>query len=307
MDATETWEQLSRGVAAFRQRYDLVEVNGPDARKWLDGQLSQDVAGMQVGDTRDSMLLSPEGKLVALLRVHREGDDRFTLLTDEGTGEPVVERLRRFKIRVKADLQLRVADFVGLRGPTAAEVLVGLPSRAGAVGHPWPGLDGVDIEVTPTASLPDGVGEGDPGALEYARIAAGVPWMGTDIQAGAFPHETGAVSRTVDFGKGCYTGQELVARVDSRGGSAPRYLGVVVLDDELASGESIPLGAVVTMEGEPVATVTSRATAPGSAPPIGLALVKRRAVAGPGYLVEGVNARVEEPPVTGLLPGAAQL
>ncbi len=95
-----------RSTAAVRQLdRDVLGISGPDAASYLQGQASQDVAALAVGASAESLLLSPQGKVEAYLRVTRTGDDRFVIDTDGGYGPVVDARLRRFKIRVKAEIE----------------------------------------------------------------------------------------------------------------------------------------------------------------------------------------------------------
>jgi folate-binding protein YgfZ len=100
--------------------------------------------------------------------------------------------------------------------------------------------------------MPAGVAEGDAEAYEAWRIAAGVPRMGAELDERTIPAEAGVVDRSVSFTKGCYTGQELVARVDSRGSSTPRRLRSIVLD---AAGPAA--GDALTAEGREIGVLTS--------------------------------------------------
>ena len=205
---------------------DVVRVNGPDAATFLQGQLSQDVVALN--PSAWSFLLQPQGKVDVLLRITREADDSFLLDTDPGWGERMVERLERFKLRVKADIG--VVD-----EPHALEVA------------PWPGSD---LRHT-LVDTPD----------EPARIAAGFPAMGSEIDERTIPGETGLVPFAVSFTKGCYTGQELVARIDSRGGNVPRHLCHVRGD--------VAVGQGLVVAGKEVGAVTSAGAG------LGLAYVRR--------------------------------
>ena len=80
-------------------------MRGPDAEAYLQGQLSQDVAALAVGATADSLLLEPDGKLSALLRVTRTDGQGFVLDVDRGYGDTVLARLRRFLLRSKVELE----------------------------------------------------------------------------------------------------------------------------------------------------------------------------------------------------------
>jgi folate-binding protein YgfZ len=204
---------------AVRPGRDLVVVEGADAATYLQGQLSQDVAALAVGDDAWSLVLQPQGKVDAWFRVARVADDRFELDVDAGFGEALVARLSRFLIRTKAT-----------------------------------------VELVETGVLR---GSGD----EAARISAGVPAMGAELDDRTIPAEVGQwfIDASVSFTKGCYTGQELVARVDSRGSNVPRHLRVL----QVEGAEAVPVGAEVVHDGAVVGQVTS------SADGVALAYVKR--------------------------------
>ena len=98
-------EALRHGAGAFRAGRDVLAVRGPDADAYLQGQLSQDVAALAVGASADTLLLEPDGKLSALLRVTRTDGQGFVLDVDSGYGEAVAARLRRFLLRSKVELE----------------------------------------------------------------------------------------------------------------------------------------------------------------------------------------------------------
>ncbi len=85
---------------------DVVVVEGPDAQTYLHSQLSQDLNGIEVGDSRWTFVLEPNGKVEILARVTRVGDECYELDTDEGFGDALLARIDRFKIRVAADTSL---------------------------------------------------------------------------------------------------------------------------------------------------------------------------------------------------------
>jgi tRNA-modifying protein YgfZ len=205
---------------------EVVRVSGPDALTYLQGQVSQDLLPMGVGDRRWTFLLQPTGKVEVLARVERTHDDTFVFDVDAGYGGELVARLNRFKIRVAVDVEQvpwRVLRVVG----------------------------GTDL-VGPDVAPPDGVREGTGEELEAARVADGWPALGVEIVPGeTIPAETGVVPVAVNFRKGCYPGQELVERMDSRGAAAPRNLRVV----EVAAGAAP--GDPLVHEGAPVGVLTS--------------------------------------------------
>jgi tRNA-modifying protein YgfZ len=237
---------------------DVVEVVGADAATYLHSQVSNDLRPLQVGQSCWAFLLQPTGKVDVLLRVWRTADDRFVLDTDAGFGEVMVARVNRFKIRVKADVSPLSWRCIAVR-TTDGSPVVGVDGVTAWGG----GVDLLGADVEPPAGIP----EGSAAQLLAARIDAGWPAMGTEIEPGeTIPAETGVTSSAVSFTKGCYPGQELVERMDSRGSIAPRLLQVV----DVAAGTCA--GDPLLRDGEQIGTVTSVAGARA------LAYVKRSAL-----------------------------
>ena len=239
---------------------DAVRIAGPDAMSFADGQLSQDIAVLEVGHCAWSFVLEPQGKVDALVRVTRVEPDVLVLDTDAGWGDSVAERLRRFKLRVKADVEPVEWQVLAVRGPGP----VGSPDAA-FVSPPLAGT-GSDL-VGPSVTPPSGLPLVGLDAFEVLRIEDGVPAMGSELNERTIPAEAGIVDRTVSFTKGCFTGQELVARIDSRGGNVPRHLHGVV-------AETLAVGQALTIDGRDAGTVTSVARHPGGHM-VGLAYVRR--------------------------------
>jgi folate-binding protein YgfZ len=204
---------------------DVVQVQGPDAATYLQSQVSQDLRQLQVGHSVWSFVLQPTGKVDVLLRVWRTADDTFVLDTDEGFGDTMVARLNRFKIRVKADITSLDWRCIAVRG-TAAD---GVAS--------WGG--GIDL-LGPDLEPPVAVSAGSADDLLAARIAAVWPAMGAEIVPGeTIPAETGIIDVAVSFTKGCYPGQELVERMDSRAATAPRLLQRLTVVEADAAGARV--------------------------------------------------------------------
>ena len=240
---------------------DVVQVAGPDAATFLHSQLSQDIRPLSVGESAWSFLLQPTGKVEVLLRIQRVGDESFVLDTDAGFGEAMVARLNRFKIRVKVEINELPRSCIAVRGEGATAVLG--PAVADGLAS-WG--DGVDL-VGEAPSAPAGAEAGSADDLLAARIAASWPAMGSEIAPGeTIPGETGVVAVAVNFTKGCYPGQELVERMDSRGAAAPRSLQRVTVPAGTAVGDAY------TIDGQSVGVVTSVCGT------VALAMVKRSAV-----------------------------
>ncbi|MBV9410038.1 MAG: hypothetical protein JO148_00465, partial [Acidimicrobiia bacterium] len=121
-DLTEDYWALRKDAGAAWLPRDFVRVAGPDAVSFLQGQLSQDVEPLGAGASTLSFLLQPQGKVDALLRVTREADDAFVLDTDAGWGERTIERLNRFKLRIKCEVQQLSWRCFAVRGPRALDV-----------------------------------------------------------------------------------------------------------------------------------------------------------------------------------------
>jgi folate-binding protein YgfZ len=316
---------LRRGAGAFRSSRDVVAVRGPDAVEYLQGQLSQDVTALAVGASADSLLLEPDGKLSALLRVTRTDGQGFVLDVDAGYGDAVVARLRRFLLRAKVELTALDWRCLSLRGAGVSEAAGGLLTvlaERGVLALPfgWNGWNGVDllgpsdVVLGPeSVELPAGVVACGPDAVEACRIVSGVPAMGAELTAKTIPHETGIVERTVSFTKGCYTGQELVARIDSRGGNVPRRLVGIVAPagppetEPLSTGMTLHAGEVPTGDGpvddKVVGTLTSAAWSAEAGAWVGLGYLHRNVEApGPARVRSGDGIGGSRPVQVALLP-----
>ena len=276
---SSSWESdywaLRQEVGAAWVPRDVVRVVGPEAVSYLQGQLSQDVEALTAGRSAESLLLSPQGKIDALVRVTRTADDELLIDVDGGYGEAVVSRLRRFKLRTKVEIDALELRCLALRGPGVAELGPATREWAGlTLPADWPGLPGVDL-VGEDPPVPDGVRLCDRSALEALRVEAGVPKMGAELTERTIPAEAGVVERAVSFTKGCYTGQELVARIDSRGSRVPRHLRGVVIEAEGAP----PPGAALVGDGDrgerELGQLTSVAVSPALGAPVALAYVRR--------------------------------
>lgn len=273
------------GAAAAEVRRDVLAVEGPEAAAFLQGQLSQDVAALAPGASAWSFLLQPQGKVDALVRVLRRDDDRFVVDVDAGFGEAVRARLQRFKLRTKAEIEPLPWRCVAVRGARAHEVAGAAADGVGAfaVVADWPGLPGVDL-LGPSPVVPEDAVAVDLSALEVARVEAGWPAMGAELTPDTIPAEVGLVPLAVSFTKGCYTGQELVARIDSRGGNVPRVLRGLVAPAALSVGQELRDDT-----GRVVGVVTSVAASP-TLGWIGLAPV-HRSVEPPARLADRIEVR----------------
>jgi folate-binding protein YgfZ len=252
---------------------DVVIVRGPDAQSFLQSLLSQDLDPIAVGADAPALLLQPQGKLIATMFVLRTEDDTWWCVTDAGGGTALATGLNRFRIRVKAEIDEVTNDFaaVAVRGAGAEDA-----AQTAAVGQTrvvsawWRGDPAFDV-VGPRSDIAEtiarlraaGVELRSRDDYERARIHAGVPRLGVDIDERTIPQEAFLDDDAVSFTKGCFVGQELVCRIDTRG-RVNRYLRKVEIE-----GDAPPAGAELVRDDKPVGTVTS------AAGDVALAMVRR--------------------------------
>lgn len=255
---------LRSGSVVAATNRDVVVVDGPEAASYLHGQVSQNIEGMAIGATSWTLLLEPAGRVTAWARISRVGEERFFIDVDAGFGEAMLTRLERFKLRTKAEFAMSAAQPVAaVRGPLAPGVEAIRAAVAESdeaddavvVDLSWPTSAGADVfglDAAVVAKLTS-IDLGDPAVVELERIESGRPAMGAEFAEKTIPAETGVVELSADFTKGCYVGQELVARVDSRGNNTPR-----TVHPASSTGDIVPpAGSEVLLDGDVVGTVTS--------------------------------------------------
>ena len=260
-------------IIATRESSTVISVTGADARRYLHSQLSNDIAGLAVGSSCYSLLLEPVGRVVALFRVVCVADEAFALefdtAVDAAVVEAVVKRLSKFLIRTKAIIEASTVDVVRVRSTSDDPIPEDLRALPGARPAWW--CDGRAVDVMGDSSSLDGLATLDrnEGAvvIEVERVRAGWPANGREIVAGeTIPASLGVVPVAVSFTKGCYPGQELVERMDSRGSTAPRTLRIIE-DSALGVGDDVVVAGVAdagvvdagVADGAVVGVVTSAA------------------------------------------------
>jgi folate-binding protein YgfZ len=232
-----------------------VRVQGPDAGDLLQRLLSNDVLA---GKSCEALLLTPKGRVIAPLVVWRRGEDDFLLLTEPELGEVVLAHLRRMRLASKCDLEPEQHTSVVVLGGEE-----GIPTRD----YGEPAVELLDVEGEPA---------GD--ELERLRILARTPRWGRELDEAVLPAEAGLDERAISFTKGCYPGQEPLARLHNRG-HVNRSLRVVDVDGASPGDE-------VQFEGEVVGRVTS------SVPGLALAYVRVEVPDAAELEIDGRPARV---------------
>ena len=257
----------------------LIWVEGPDAGSFLHGLLSNDVAALAAGSVCPALLLDAKGHVRADMRVRNDGEGAYTVMVDPALAEEVAGALHRYHF--SEDLEIL--------GPEAVELLTvgggaAVPEGLARISVPGtvPGTRDIVVDDAAAALAALGVEEAPAEALELARIAAGVPRVGVDTGPATLVQEAGLEGTAVSFDKGCYLGQETVARIAFRGRVNRTLRGV-------ALGAPASAGAALTHGGRGVGRLTSAGVAPDLGP-IGLAIVRAEVPPGGEVVVEGSSA-----------------
>jgi folate-binding protein YgfZ len=278
-DVTSEYDRAREGAGRLDGLFAAVTVTGPDAVEFLDSLLSQEIASLSPGGVVRSLLLEPRGKLRAILWVGRLPES-VVLVTESSAAGTVVEDLSRFLLRTDAAIHAP-APVTAVLGLQASDALrqIGVPAgdgigpleggfvmRGDAGAVPRFFVSGADVTTV------DPIGRV---AWDAVRIEQGEPEMHTDVDHKTIPQESGLVSQTVSFDKGCFLGQELVARIDSRG-HVNRHLRALVI----ATNVIPPPGAVVESAGEEVGGLTSVSESLQVGAPVALGMVRREVTPG---------------------------
>jgi tRNA-modifying protein YgfZ len=251
----------------------VITVEGVDAMSYLQSMLSQDLDTVAAGASAPALLLQPQGKLVATMHALHVGDDAWWCITDAEGAPALAEGLNRFRIRVKAEINDASADFgrIAVRGGDASDLgHSAISGDARLIETGWgPDIVGprADVERAQDSLAAAGVAAGSHDDYEAARIAAGVPRLGVDVDERTIPQEAFLDETAVSFTKGCFVGQELVCRIDTRG-RVNRYLRRVRFDTVSPAGDAAR-GAAVVAGDKVVGELTS------SAGGLALAMVRR--------------------------------
>src|SRR4249919_276766 len=225
----------------------LVRMSGPDAVAHLQSMVSNDVEGIPAGGGSYALLLTPKARVISDLEVFNTGAELFLACPPE-TRDDVVDVLLRSRFRKKVELE-----------PAAGAVVWGDADDAVAA---------FDTPIGPyrlVQQAPAGNGSGD---WEVARIEAGIPRFGREFGPDTMPAEAGLVERAMNFTKGCYPGQEPIARLHYRGHANRGLRGLAF------PGDPPEPGAAITAADREVGRVTSVADSPRFGA-IGLAVMRR--------------------------------
>jgi tRNA-modifying protein YgfZ len=314
VDVSTVTDTLAGEYGALTERCGLVDrsergklaLTGTEAREFLHGQVSNDIEALEPGQGCYAAFLTPKGKMLGDLRVLNLGDELF-LDTERVSLQALFNMIRNYKLGRDVELHKRTVErgLLSLVGPGARAAAgageLGSAEHDNAAGE----IGGVPVRLVATAAGVDlicdaertdelkdalAVPEVSAAAAEVVRVESGRPRYGLDLDESVIPQEAGLNERAVSFTKGCYVGQETVARLFYRG-KPNRHLRGLRLSDAAATGDTLRLGE------REVGRLGSSVVSPALGP-IGLAIVRREAAPGDTVTVgdSGVTATLVELP-----------
>ena len=217
----------------------FVGVKGPEAEAYLQRMVSNDIEALAPGDSCDALLLTPKGRVIAPMTVWRRGEDDYLLLTEPDLATRLRDTLVRSRFATKVEIALE---------SHVSTLVLGREAPPGAVVNRDYGLSAYEL----VDDQPPDWMEIDEHELERLRIRARTPRHGRELDGRELPAEAGLDERSISFTKGCYPGQEPVARLHYRG-RTNRSLRVLAVD-----GREVPeADAELTLDGKVVGRVTS--------------------------------------------------
>ena len=302
MIATTEYERLRETVGLLdRSERAKFLLSGSEVAEFLQGQVTNDVEALEPGDGCYAALLDHRGKIRADMRVLR-GDDWFWLDCEPIARDALAKTIKMYSLGrdVKSEDLTEQRAILSLIGPAAREALNGAPpdEEYGFVEgeHGLYVATDLGVDIICPADQADAVRDAlgiepvSEEAAECVRIESGRPRHGRDMGPETIPQEAGLNPRAVSFEKGCYVGQETVARLHYKG-KPNRFLRGLRLTAEADAGAPIMLGE------RQVGTIGSACVSPAHGP-IALALIRREASVGDTVLVgdDAIEAQVVELP-----------
>ena len=278
---------------------------GPGAAEFLDGQVTNEVAALEPGNGVYAALLTPKGKMLGDLRVLCVAEHELLLICERAALQSIFDVLRKALLGWDARLEKRTVEMglLSLIGARSEAIAAAQPADDEHSSVPVPGgfavrtdlgidlVIGADEVLTAQARLlAAGARQAPADEAEIVRVESGRPRFGVDLDDSVIPQEAGLNERAVSFTKGCYVGQETVARLHYKG-KPNRHLRGLRLSRPATTGSSLTTGD------RQVGTLGSSLVSP-TLGPIGLALVRREVQPGDAVSVgeDGTTATVVELP-----------
>jgi folate-binding protein YgfZ len=293
-DFLEDYRTIREGGIGFREKKrGLIEVSGKEAVQFLNGLITNDVAKLEDGAQMSAAFPNAQGRLLAFVRVRRKGD-KFLFETDDATRSKIFQNLYRFTFAgdffvedwsenyryfeiSNSGFQALNSDWIVFESKSGADFFV--PKDAAEnFGNELQKANAVEISEE---------------LEEILRIENGTPLYGVDMDETTVVLETG-LDEAVSFTKGCYIGQEIIARIHFRGHVAKKLTGLIFEDENAAVN---PNDEIKSSEGKNAGRITSVTFSPQLGKTIALAYVRYDYLAeGTGLKVNDLTARVKDLP-----------
>lgn len=274
-------------ISALRS---CIEIKGPDSTKYLQGQLSQDIEAIPTGASAPSLLLSPQGKLVAWVGVTRLGQERYMIDVHSDWSDETHARLIRFLLRTDCEIVQRELTCITTFGPASASALSASSELVNKTDsglefqreQQWAGLSVVHnfAKTSTIGELQSALGLSqtrplDTATVDSLRVEAGIAEMGAELDETTIPATAGLVEQSASFSKGCYVGQELVEKIDAKGKEMPkRLVGLVPVEKDLET-KLVP-GLPLQSDGRAAVTITTSGTSTVLGTAIAMGYANRR-------------------------------
>ena len=263
----EQYEQLKNGSAFVRLDSTVIEITGDDRQAFLHNFCTNEIKGLEAGHACEAFVLNGKGKTIAHVHVLNTGDS-LVLHGVAGIGPVLMEHLDRYIIR--EDVQLTdlssqwPVTFTPGDSPLGPNTLFFNKDNDTILAHVelagFGNLNICDVDSDATEVSIE--------ALEMLRVEKRTPWFGRDIDDSNLPQELVRDEKAISFNKGCYLGQETVARIDAMG-KVNRVLVPVSIDAEL------PVGSELVVGDKAMGKLTSVAWSPAQNDWLGMAIVRR--------------------------------
>jgi tRNA-modifying protein YgfZ len=308
LEVDAQYRALREGVGLLKRERRRIAVIGAEAADYLEGQVTNEVEALEVGAGCYAALLDRKGRMQGDMRVLRLADADFLIETESVAGDAVLRHLQMYKVgrEVAVEEVTDRARTLSLIGPAAREAagtgplspehahrahsVAGAEARAIATDLgidlivPIDGIDAVRGELARS-----GAEEVSEAAVEIVRVEAGRPRFGAEMTGSTIPEEAGINDRAVSFTKGCYIGQETVARLHYKG-KPNRHLRGLRLAGPAAAGDPVLLGD------RELGAIGTAVLSPAHGP-IALAILRREAEPGATVTVgDGVEAELVDLP-----------
>jgi folate-binding protein YgfZ len=299
-DVGREWEHVRRHAGLIDLGYHgLLRVTGRDRRTWLHGMVTNDIRGLADGQGTYAAILNVQGHMLTDLHIYAL-PEALLLNLPPATVDAIRERLDGFLMMEQAEIEDASDEFghLSLQGPAAGEIVASLGADGAALpplgiatapagGLPWvarvdrAGETGFDVWV-PTKDLPEtwdrllaaarAAGGGPVGweALNTLRIEAGIPWWGSELDGRIVPFEARLETSAISFHKGCYIGQEVIARIEARGRVNNLLVGL-----SFGVAGPPPPATPLFAAGKSVGRTAAAVRSPARAETIGLGFVRR--------------------------------